>query len=272
MTQWLNDISTFAVNLALKAGEIIEKEQRRANFESSFKNHQELVTSADLKVDEFIHERILSNFPDHAILSEESLNDLSKIKDTQAPLWVIDPIDGTVNFAYGHSQVAVSIAYFEGGEAKVGVVHAPMQRDTFHAVRGQFAHLNHQKIQVSGQTDFRQALIATGFPYHKDTVHHLIKRVEAVLGECRDIRRNGSAALDICWVGMGRLDAYYETVSPWDLAAAKLIAAEAGATCGHLGPVPEDIPEDLYSVDTIIASPGLFDRLKQLLTEADSRP
>jgi len=270
MAQWLNDISTFAVNLALKAGEIIEKEQRRATFEFRFKNHQELVTSADLKVDEFIHERIFSNFPNHAILSEECLNDLSKIKDIQAPLWVIDPIDGTVNFAYGHSQVAVSIAYFEGGEAKIGVVHAPMQRETFHAVRGQFAHLNHQKIQVSGQTDFRQALIATGFPYHKETVHHLIKRVEAILGECRDIRRNGSAALDICWVGMGRLDAYYETVSPWDFAAARLIAMEAGARCGNLLPAPDSIPEELYGEDIIVASPELYERLVQLIKQADT--
>ncbi|WP_020410375.1 inositol monophosphatase family protein [Hahella ganghwensis] len=271
MSQWLSDISIFAVNLALKAGEVIEKEQRHAAFETQYKSHQELVTSADLKVDEMIRKSIQANFPDHQILSEESANDLSKIKDSNAPLWVVDPIDGTVNFAYGHSQVAVSIAYFEGGEAKVGVVHAPMQNETFHAIRGQFSHCNHKPISVSGETDFRQSLIATGFPYHKETVHHLVKRLEAVLGECRDIRRIGSAALDICWVAMGRLDAYYETVSPWDFAAARLIASEAGARCGHLGPVPDDIPEELFGTDNIIATPAIYDRLKELLQEADGR-
>ncbi|AZZ94507.1 inositol monophosphatase [Hahella sp. KA22] len=265
MTHSLHDISTFAVDLALLAGELMEKEQRNAQYESSFKNHQELVTSVDLKVDELIHKRIRANYPDHAILSEENMSDISKVGDLNGPLWVIDPIDGTVNFAHGHYQVAVSIAYFEGGEAKIGVVHCPFQNETFHAMRGQYSLRNHKPIQVSGATNLRQALVATGFPYDKSRLPELIQRLQAVMMECQDIRRIGSAALDICWVAMGRLDAYYETVSPWDCAAARLIAQEAGASCGNLTVAPEGMPEELNSKDLLIASPALYQPLADIL-------
>lgn len=265
----LHEISTFAVDLALRSGELILQERRNAKYETQFKNHQELVTSADIKVDKFIQEHIQQNYPDHQILSEEGMNELSRIKDNHSPFWVVDPIDGTVNFAHGHHQVAVSIAYFEGDEAKIGVVHAPFQKETFHAIRDQYAVMNHKPIKVSGLTTFRQALIATGFPYHKHATAQLVKRLSAVLTECQDIRRIGSAALDICWVAMGRLDAYYETCSPWDFAAAKLIAREAGARCGHLNAVPDGIPEELYGEDIIVSSPELYEQLKKLLLTAD---
>ncbi len=268
----LHEICIFAVDLALQAGQTIIKERRMADYKTSYKDQHELVTSTDIKVDEMICERIRTIYPDHRILSEEGANDLERLQqESTTPLWVIDPIDGTVNYAYGHNQVAVSIAYFEDNIAKVGVVHAPLQKETFQAIRNQYAMLNHKPIQVSGQTTMRQALIATGFPYHKDTVEHLVNRLQAVLSECRDIRRIGSAALDICWVATGRLDAYYETVSPWDFAAAQLIAREAGARFGHLGEVPDNQPAELYGKDIVVASPELFDPLCRILNDADSR-
>lgn len=272
MPHSIYDISIFGLDLALQAGELIEREQRSAQYETKFKDHQELVTSVDIKVDEFIHNHIGKNFPDHRIMSEEAAPDLAAIKNTDEPLWVIDPIDGTVNFAHRHHQVAVSIAYVEQGEAQFGVVHCPFVNETFQAIRGKYSLMNHRPIKVSKQSSLKQSLIATGFPYNKTSIAKLAKRLQSVLTECGDIRRLGSAALDICWVAMGRLDGYYETLSPWDFAAARLIAMEAGATCGHLNPVPDGIPEELFGEDIIIAAPQIYEALHRLLIEADSHP
>jgi myo-inositol-1(or 4)-monophosphatase len=267
MPHMLHDISNFAMDLALRAGELIVKERHDATFEQRYKSGEELVTSADLKVDELIRQRISKNFPDHQILSEESSPDLT-LEHLKGPLWVIDPIDGTVNFAYGHNQVAVSIAYCEDGKAMLGIVHAPFLHETFHAIRGENALLNHKPVCVAPKDNLHHSLIATGFPYRKDDTGVLAKRVAAVLGSCRDIRRIGSAALDICWVACGRLDGYYETVSPWDLAAAKLIAREAGATVTYLGEVPTGVSEDLYCQDVVVATPGISEALTCLLRDA----
>ena len=267
----IHKLSEFAIQLAHQAGDIIREERRHANYETSLKHNEELVTSADLHVDRFISDCILSVYPDHRILSEEGANDLANFDVNSGPLWVVDPIDGTVNFAYGHNQLAVSIAYFEQGVVKAGVVHAPFQNETFQAVREQGATLNQQPIKVSECFDFRQALIATGFPYHKRTMNQLITRLHAVLSECRDLRRIGSAALDICWVAAGRLDGYYESLSPWDFAAAQLIAMEAGARCGRLYPVPENIPEELFGDDVIVTSPAIYEQLTRLLINADKK-
>lgn len=267
MSYQLHEISNFAMDLALRAGELITRERREAQFERRYKSGDELVTSADLKVDELIRKQISRSFPEHAILSEESSPDLT-MTALKGPLWVIDPIDGTVNFAYGHSQVAVSIAYVEDGVAQLGIVHAPFQHETFHALRGGPAQLNHRPIQPSDCDQLERALIATGFPYRKDPTGVLKRRVNTVLDHCRDIRRLGSAALDICWVACGRLDGYYETVSPWDMAAARLIAQEAGARCGHLGEVPEGVSDDLYSTDLIITAPDIHDGLRAVLNNA----
>jgi len=266
---FIDELTQFTVSLAKQAGSIVQQERQQADYQESLKNNHELVTSADLRVDEFIAEQLLNTFPGHRILSEEGIHELDKLADDDSPLWVVDPIDGTVNFAYGHNQVAISIAYFEGGQAKSGVVYAPFHNEIFCAIRDQYAVMNGQPIQVSRVSDFRQALIATGFPYHKNTVDQLINRLHKVLAECRDIRRIGSAALDICWVAMGRLDGYYESLSPWDFAAAQLIAREAGARCGRLKPSPDNIPEELFGNDIIISTPAIYAKIKTLLETAD---
>ncbi len=264
-------ILTFAEQLAREAGEHIVR-ARRSGLTTRYKAHQELVTDADVAVDQLIHARLRETFPDHHILSEEAAPEQQLELLRSGPLWVVDPIDGTVNYAHNQPQVAVSIAWLKDGVAQVGVVHAPFQNETFTAVAGQGAWLNGEPIRVSGETEFRQALVATGFPYDKAPVPGLIKRLANVLSACRDVRRIGSAALDICWVAMGRLDAYYESVSPWDFAAARLIAAEAGARCGHVYEVPEGFPEALYGKDIVIATPALYDLLRQRIAEADARP
>lgn len=266
MTDQLQAITEFAVETAQQAGELITRERRTGNLEHDYKDATELVTQADYKADEFITERIKAAYPDHRILSEEAMPDLSQAENLDTPLWIVDPIDGTVNYAYGHNQVAVSIAYAEQGRVQTGVVHCPFQRETFQATRDQGAFVNGTEIRVSEATNLRQSLIATGFPYGKDEIPTLVRRLERILTNCRDIRRIGSAAVDICWVACGRLDGYYESVSPWDFAAARLIALEAGARCGHFSPVPDGYPEDLWGKDLLISCPGIYEPLKDLLT------
>lgn len=264
----LQSISIFAMDMALRAGSLMQQERRKGQLEHQYKSAQELVTSADLKVDELITKQIRKMYPDHRILSEES-NPEEQLTDLDHPLWIIDPIDGTVNFAHHHHQVAVSIAYVEEGQVQVGVVHCPFQEETFHAIRGQQATMNHRPIQVSGLDNLRQALIGTGFPYDKSDLKPLIKRVEAILSQCQDIRRIGSAAVDICWVAMGRLDGFYESLSPWDFAAARLIAESAGAQCGHFNDVPKEAASaELWGKDILISTPALYGPLQQLLQQA----
>lgn len=264
----IQEISIFAVDIAMRAGEIIQQERRKGELEKQYKSNQELVTNADLKADELITKHIRSVYPDHRILSEESAPDTFNIKDLDQPIWIIDPIDGTVNYAHGHHQVAVSIAYAEAGQVQVGVVHCPFQNETFQAIRGKQSLLNHKPIEVSHKQTLRKALIGTGFPYDKSNLAPLIDRLSAIVNHCQDIRRVGSAAVDICWVAMGRLDGFYESLSPWDFAAARLIAEQAGATCGHFSEVPASQLEQLYGEDILIATPELYSELKRLLQSA----
>src|SRR5690554_137997 len=261
----LNEIADFAEALALEAGALIRRERDQNTLRTDYKHQAELVTHADVMADELITAAIRERFPHHRILSEETMPDLSEAESLDTPLWVIDPIDGTVNYAYGHPQVAISIAYAERGQVQVGVVHAPFSRETFQAIKGAGATLNGAPIRHSGATELRQSLFATGFPYTKDALEPLIARLDAMIHQCRDLRRIGSAALDICWVACGRLDIYYENVSPWDFAAARLIAWEAGATVGHFGEVPDAYPADLWGRDILISARAVWEPVRTLL-------
>lgn len=254
----------FAVDLAKSAGQLVAQQRAELTIEFKGENAAELVTQADIAADKLITNSIKKQFPDHQILSEE----LSPTSEADAEhLWVIDPIDGTVNYAHGHSQVAISIAYFHKGKVKVGVVYNPFTAELFSAQKDQGAVLNNQQIRCSDKQEMKRALIATGFPYIKDNLDILMLRLQTVLEHCADIRRIGSAALDICWVACGRLDAYYESVQAWDFAAAQLIATEAGATFGHIHPVDEN--PQLDGSNIIVATPGIYSPLKSLLIEAE---
>lgn len=260
---------TLAVEIAREAGEMIAEARRGQAFGHRYKRGQELVTDVDVTVDRHIGERLAGAFPDEARLSEELAPDRSTLHEVDA-LWVIDPIDGTVNFAHGLRHVAVSIAWVVKGRVSLGVVHAPFLDETFTALAGQGAWCNGHPIQASRASDLSHALVGTGFPYRRDSRPPLLRRLAAVLDHCQDVRRNGSAALDLCDVACGRLDAYYESVSPWDFAAGWLIAREAGARTGHLYPCPEGIPEELYGENLLVASPGLHQELGELLRRADA--
>lgn len=258
-----------ATDIAQRAGQMILEARRQGHLEERYKDGHELVTDTDVAVDTFISKQLGNAFPDDNRLSEE----LSPQHDSLSysdNLWVIDPIDGTVNFAHGLRHVAVSIGWFDGTRMVIGVVHAPFLGETFTAIAGQGAWCNDQPIQVSQANDLSRSLVATGFPYQRDSRPPLMRRLQAVLAHCQDIRRNGSAALDLCDVACGRLNAYYESVSPWDFAAGLLIAREAGARTGHLYPVPDGVSPELYGENLLVTAPAIHEPLGKLLRQADA--
>ena len=261
----------FMTALAREAGQLVVEARRQgSDTVTDFKAGHEMVTEADLRADELISRRIREAFPEHRILAEESAPDTAGLSRISGPLWIIDPIDGTVNYAHGHHQVGISIAYAEDGELRSAVVFNPFLDELFCASRGQGATLNGSPIHVAGKTELRRTLVATGFPYVKENMDLLIRRLDHVLRECADLRRIGSAALDICWVAAGRLDAYYENLSVWDFAAAQLIAIEAGARYGHFQPVPPGISPVFHDQNILVANPALYPQMEALLQAADA--
>jgi myo-inositol-1(or 4)-monophosphatase len=256
----------FTLKIARDAGQLIQTERNKAELTHNYKNGIELVTNADLLADNFIVSAIKAQYPADVIISEESSPHLKDIHNLQSPIWIIDPIDGTVNFAHGHNQSAVSIAYAVNGQIEHGVVFNPFTDEMFGAQRGKGAFLNGAPIKVATETDLSRCIIATGFPYDKSTLEPMLTRVSTILRNCADIRRLGSAALDICWLAAGRLDGYYESLSLWDFAAAQLIAIEAGAVYGHFSSVPEGVNPQFHDKDILVANPALFPQLRALLS------
>ena len=258
----------FTLSLAKEAGQLIKLMREDDNLVHDYKRGIEIVTNADLACDKLLCERIEQNFPGHHILSEERQPSFDLGTDDIEHLWVIDPIDGTVNYSLGHPNAVVSIAYYHRCRAQLGVVYNPFTDECFHAQQKLGAYLNDKPITVRPIEDLSRAIIATGFPYHKNNVPQLVRQLEAVLNNAADIRRIGAAAVDICLVACGRLHGYYETVSPWDMAAAQLIAREAGAIVTHYGSVDERLPEELRSEHLLVAVPGIADELRQVLLSA----
>ncbi len=265
-----NYILNIAKATAFSAGRLIQREREFKGLSIDFKKNIELVTSADISADKLISSEIIQNFPGHVILSEESSPDLLIQNDCPEFLWIIDPIDGTVNYAHYQRKVAVSIAFAVNGVVKLGVIHAPFLNETYTAIKGQGAFLNEKLIACSQNSNLKSAIIGTGFPYDKSDIEYLIRRLRAVFKNFQDIRRTGSAALDLCSVACGRLEGYYETIKPWDLAAGCLIAKEAGCNVGHLYSSKSKIPSDLLGDELVVASPGIYTDLVEILRNADS--
>ncbi|PZT70435.1 inositol monophosphatase [Streptomyces sp. SW4] len=224
----------------------------------------DVVTEMDIAAEKLITGLIADRRPDDGVLGEEG----ASTEGTTGVRWVVDPLDGTVNYLYGLPTWAVSIAAEQDGETVVGVVAAPMRGETYHAVRGAGAWATgswdgERRLACRPSTVLDEALISTGFNYVAEVRAHQAEIARRLIPRVRDIRRGGSAAIDLCDVAAGRLDGYYERgLHPWDLAAGDLIAREAGARTG--GRPGERPSRDL----TIAASPGVFEPLRQLLEEA----
>jgi myo-inositol-1(or 4)-monophosphatase len=256
----------------------IAREQREQYSASiSFKGSRNLVTSADIAAEQAIITRIQETFPDHAILAEESTSTTSPQIFGSGYVWVIDPIDGTTNYAHGHPHVGISIACALDGIIQIGVVAAPFYGEVFTAVKGRGAFLNGKAIHCATTATVEDALITTGIPYDRSNVHNICCRIERVIARCRDLRRLGAASLDLCWVACGRLDAYFEEgLSPWDIAAGRLIAGESGATISHYDydhpsqRRTQEYPGELFADNLVAATPLLLPKLLATLNEHTS--
>ena len=186
----------------------------------------DLVTEVDVEVERMFRALVAGRFPDHDVLAEE----LGAGHNRGARhRWVFDPLDGTTNFAHGYPRFAVSIGVEHEGEPAVGVVYDPLLDECYHARAGGGAFRNGRPIGVSRETAFDRALLATGFAYDKRENDDNLTEFRAVLKSARELRRDGSASLDLCYVACGRLDGYWEhKLKPWDVAAGGLIVREAG--------------------------------------------
>lgn len=221
----------------------------------------DIVTVMDQQAERLVVERIAAARPDDGFLGEEG----AAVEGTSGVTWVIDPIDGTVNYLYGIPSYAVSVAARVGDEVVAGAVVNPVSGETWSAVRGQGAWLDGRPIRVNPAPELAMALVATGFGYGPERRARQARILCTVLPLIRDVRRAGAASLDLCALACGRVDAVYEQgLKPWDLAAGGLVAEEAGATVGGLrgGPAGEAL--------VVAAPPGLFEVLVQLLAGLDA--
>ncbi len=256
----LDDLRVLATRIATEAAELLVERLSQTRSEVSTKTSRtDMVTEMDRTSEALLVERILAARPDDAILGEEG----AKVHGTSGVRWVVDPIDGTTNYLYGHPGFSVSVAAELDGEAVVGIVVDPLHADVFSAVRGRGATRNGERIRVSARSELATALVATGFAYDASRRQRQAAVVAALIGRVRDIRRMGAASVDLCSVACGRVDAYYEKgLGPWDLAAGVLIASEAGASTGDLDGGP---PSGGF---VLAAAPGLFDELRGVLRAA----
>jgi myo-inositol-1(or 4)-monophosphatase len=251
-----------AVAAARQAG-ALQKERVWGEYTVAHKGEVDLVTEVDSRCEELIVDSLRSAFPDHSFLAEENVYD-----GGSAPFkWVIDPLDGTTNFAHGFPWFCVSIGLEHEGKVVLGVIYHCMRDELFTAIKGEGAFLNGNRIQVSANQPLRNTLLATGFPYDRtrDNENNFDHFIDFHL-ECRGVRRAGAAALDLAYVAAGRLDGYWECkLKPWDVAAGSLLVTEAGGALTGYGGLPYSIYEH-----RIVASNGLIHQaMLEVLNRSD---
>lgn len=220
---------------AARAGALIRARYRERPA-IAFKGEADLVTATDKESEALIVEAILTAFPDHGIVAEESAPRPGRGEHR----WYIDPLDGTTNFAHGYPHFAVSIALAAGDDLVLGLVHDPIREETFTALRGQGARLNGAPIGASDTAVLDRALLGSGFPAdRRQRAGFYVPFWQAALERAQCVRRSGSAALDLSYVACGRLDGFWEwRLKPWDTAAGRLIVEEAGGRVSDFGGGP----------------------------------
>ncbi len=270
------NILKFTIGIAEKAGKIALKESSKLKITLKGKNN--LVTNADKACEKLIKAEIKSAFPDHLILAEESsenfTEDLEKHKKPKY-VWIIDPIDGTTNYAHGLPLYSVSIGLFEisskdksknfeylEGEMVLGVVHAPALNQTYYAQKGKGAYMNGKKIKVSDTKKVADSLMVTGFPYENREIN--LPYFTKMMDHAQAIRRLGSAALDLCYIAAGHFDGYWEfDLKPWDIAAGALIVEEAG---GRVTDINNNML-DLFGFDILASNKKIHKEILEIFSQ-----
>ncbi|MBI3734486.1 MAG: inositol monophosphatase [Chloroflexi bacterium] len=244
----------FVEALAREAGALLMRYQREG-FEVAHKGAIDLVTTADRASDQLISRALAARYPSHLVISEE---DAAKPQAVDgAPVWYVDPLDGTTGFAHGYPAFAVSIGLYERGEARLGVVYDPTRDELFSARLGHGARLNGQPIHVSRTNRLIESLLTSGFPYDIGESGSNLAEYQRLTLLSRGVRISGAAALDLAWVACGRVDGYWEPeIAPWDGAAGALIVREAGGQATHY-----DNRDWKPSRSPVVASNGQLHRL-----------
>ena len=248
-----------AIKAARSAGDLVMRRMKRLDeLRVDSKGANDYVTQVDGQAEERIIEIIRERYPDHAFLGEEG-----GASGDSDHTWIIDPIDGTTNFIHGFPVFAVSIALRIKGRMSTGVVYDPNRQEIFTAIRGEGAQLDGRKIRVSNRRGMEGTLIGTGFPYReKDRMTSYLAMMEDVMHNAADIRRPGSAALDLAYLASGRIDGFWEFgLKIWDIAAGSLLVREAGGLISEL----EGAGDYLETGNVVAGAPKVHDALLKLL-------
>jgi myo-inositol-1(or 4)-monophosphatase len=253
-----------ATEAVLRAGHL-QRDRYASGVEVEYKGEIDLVTEVDRACELSILETIRSSFPEHDIVTEET--DLARTGSRH--VWFVDPLDGTVNFAHSYPLFCASVALAQDGEIVAGAVYDPVHDELFTGEKGSGSHLNGRRLRVSSARELIESLLITGFPYDlHDRLEERLRPFYRVMGKARAVRRDGSAALDLCYVAGGRADGFWEAIlKPWDMHAGRLIVTEAGGQATRL-----DGTRLGLGADGIVATNGLVhDALVEALRE-EPRP
>jgi myo-inositol-1(or 4)-monophosphatase len=263
MSQALNPMLNIAIKAARTAGAIINRASLDLDIlKINTKAPNDFVTEVDQAAENAIIETLLTAYPGHGILAEESGREHGA-KNSEY-VWIIDPLDGTTNFIHGFPVYAVSIALAHRGQVQQAVVYDPSRNDLFYASKGRGAFLNDRRLRVSKRTRLSDSLIGTGFPFRKgDNFKRYVKMFEDVMQQCAGLRRPGAAALDLCYVAAGYYDGFFETgLNPWDVAAGSLMITEAGGLIGNF----TGEADYLFQREVVAGSPKIYGQLVQILS------
>jgi myo-inositol-1(or 4)-monophosphatase len=258
----MENFLSVAWQAARLAGSLIRENWQRIK-EVEYKSAIDLVTATDRECEKRIVDLLLKNFPGHSILAEEQT---AITAPGSSYRWIIDPLDGTTNFAHSFPQFAVSIALEHEGEIVLGIVYDPLREEGFSAIKGMGALLNGKPIKVSLVAELDKALLATGFPYdHRENVDFYLKFFRAFMKKSQGIRRAGAAALDLCYVACGRLDGFWELkLHAWDTAAGGLIVREAGGAATDFSGEPFSI----WGEETLASNGLIHEEMVEALKQA----
>jgi len=262
MSQSLHPMLNIAIKAARAAGAIINRGSQDLDIlKITHKGPNDFVTEVDQAAEAAIIETLLTAYPGHGILAEESGREHGA-KNSEF-VWIIDPLDGTTNFLHGFPVYAVSIALAFRGKVEQAVVYDPTRNDLFYASRGRGAFLNDKRLRVSKRTRLADSLVGTGFPFRRgDSFQRYVKMFETVMQACAGVRRPGAAALDLCYVAAGWYDGFFETgLNPWDMAAGSLIITEAGGLVGNF----TGEADFLYQREVVAGNPKVYGQLVSLL-------
>ena len=255
------ELLAFAEDVARGAGDILRRNYGRQQT-IHFKGEINLVTDVDRESEEYILGRIREAYPDHGVLSEES----PELPSPSPYRWIIDPLDGTTNYAHGYPCFCVSVAVEREGAVVAGAVYDPLLNETFTASRGGGAHRNGEPVAVSGIGDLRKSLLATGFAYDvKSSTDNNFDYFRAFVLTGQAIRRDGTAALDLCYLACGRFDGFWELkLKAWDTAAGLLILEEAGGIASRL----DGSPYDIHQPDLLASNGRIHRQMVEVLRKA----